>query len=178
MHDHEQPTTHLSGAYRDVLRGPDRRVLYDSGWRKNAIVVDCRRVLASFMGGEPAMGIQGLAFGAGSIAWDTPGPPPATATQAALVDPDPFVVPAGSLAIDFIDAGAVTLTPTQRLQIVATLGPGDPPWPNGTHVSASLREFGLRAVLAGTPVLVNYVTHPVIHKDPTSTLERTIWLVF
>ena len=28
------------------------------------------------------------------------------------------------------------------------------------------------------PPLINYVTHPAIVKDPTSTLERTIWLVF
>ena len=27
-------------------------------------------------------------------------------------------------------------------------------------------------------VSINYVTHPAIVKDPTSTLERTIWLVF
>jgi hypothetical protein len=177
MH-HENPTHELRGMYRDVVRGPSGEVLRDSGWTKNAIVVDCRRLLASFMGGSLALGIQGLAFGAGLLAWDAAGPPPPTPAQTALVDPNPFVVPTASLAIDFIDAGVVTATPTNRLQIVATLGPGNPPWPDGTHVSASLREFGLMGDLNGVPVLINYVTHAVIHKDPTSTLERTIWLVF
>jgi len=41
-----------------------------------------------------------------------------------------------------------------------------------------LREFGLIASLDGVPVLINYRTHPAIAKDPVSTLERTIWLVF
>jgi len=27
-------------------------------------------------------------------------------------------------------------------------------------------------------VLIDYVTHPAIAKDPVSTLTRTIWLVF
>jgi hypothetical protein len=178
MQEHENLTHQLRGMYRDVVRAHSGQVLYDAGWRTNAIVVDCRRMLASFMGGAPALGIQGLAFGAGLLAWDSAGPPPPTPGQVALVDPSPFVVPAASLSIDFIDAGVVTATPTNRLQIVATLGPGQPPWPDGAHVSASLREFGLMGELGGSPVLINYVTHPVIHKDPTSTLERTIWLVF
>jgi hypothetical protein len=178
MQPDERPTLHLAGMYRDVVRDSGGRVLRDSGWKSNAIVVDCRRVLASLMGGGPALGIQGLAVGAGLAAWDGTGPPPATPTQVALEDPNPFVVPAASLAIDFVDAGVITATPTNRLQIVASLGPGAPPWPNGTHVSASLREFGLVGELNGAPVLINYVTHPVINKDPTSTLERTIWLVF
>ena len=174
----EQPLAQISGMYRDVLRDLSGNVTYDAGWTHNAIVVDFRRVLASFTGGEPALGIQRLAIGAGLAAWDATGPPPATSTQLALVDGSPFFVPAASLAIDFIDSGVVTATPTNRLQIVATIGPGSPPWPDGSHVSASLREFGLMGELNGNPVLINYVTHPVIHKDPTSTLERTIWLVF
>lgn len=174
----ERPTDGISGMYRDVLRGPGGRVLHDPGWRKNAIVVDCRRLLASFMGGAPALGIQGLAFGSGLAAWDLGAPPPATPVQTALVDPNPFILPVADLAIDFLDGGVVTADPTNRLQIVASLGPGDPPWPDGGHVAASLREFGLVAELDGVPALVNYVTHPVIHKDPSSTLERTIWLVF
>jgi hypothetical protein len=55
-----------------------------------------------------------------------------------------------------------------------------PPWPDGLpqHPAPSLREFGLVGQLNATPVLINYVSHPAIVKDPTSTLERTIWLVF
>lgn len=182
MQKAEDVTSHLHGMYRDVLRDARGRVLWDRGWQKNAIVIDCRRLLASFMRGAPAAaGIQGLFVGAGLPAWDSPpGPPAPSANQAALVDPDRFLVPAGDLQLDFLDpaTGAVSAGVTNRLQIVATLGPGVPPWPNAAHPTITLREFGLRATLAGADRLVNYVTHPAIVKDPTSTLERTLWLVF
>ena len=72
----------------------------------------------------------------------------------------------------------MSAAPTNRLQIQATLGPSVPNWPDANHVSGNLREFGLIASLDGTTVLVNYVTHPVIAKDPASTLQRTVWLTF
>ncbi len=168
----------LKGRYRDVLRNARGEVVCDYGWRDNAIVMDCRRMLASFTAGASALGIQGLWLGAGLPAWDVGGPPPAAPAQIKPIDPAPFLVPLASLKIDFLDGGAVTATPTNRLQIVATVGPGKPPWPDGAHVASSLREFGLVGQLAGAPALINYVTHPVINKDPTSTLERTLWLVF
>jgi hypothetical protein len=46
------------------------------------------------------------------------------------------------------------------------------------HSAPTLREFGLVATLNGSEVLLNYRTHPAIAKDPVSTLDRTIWLVF
>jgi hypothetical protein len=174
----ERPGGELKGRYRDVVRAPGGEVLTDSGWSDNAIVLDCRRLLASLMAGAPAAGIQGILIGAGLPAWDVNGPPAATPGQIALVDPSPFLVPVADLQIDFLDNGNVTATPTNRLQIVASLGPGEPPWPDGSHIASSLREFGLVGQLDGNPALINYVTHPVINKDPTSTLERTLWLVF
>jgi hypothetical protein len=178
MQYNESPTIQLHGMYRDVLRGSEGEVLFDRGWQKNAIVADCRRLLASFTRGSPALGVQGLAVGSGLAAWDEGGPPVPSPVQTALEDPNPFVIPVADLSIDFIDSGVVTATPTNRLQIVASLGPGVPPWPDADHVAASLREFGLMGELDGSPTLINYITHPVIHKDPASTLERTIWLVF
>jgi hypothetical protein len=67
-------TVNLHGMFRDVLRDRDGRVTFDSGWIKNAIVVDCRRLLAGFMRGAPtvALGIQGLRVGAGNPVWDVP----------------------------------------------------------------------------------------------------------
>lgn len=168
----------IAGRYRDILRDRDGRTIHDFGWRDNAIVLDCRRLLASFMAGKSALGIQGLWLGSGQPSWDVGGPPPAGSGQVAPVDPAPFLVPLADLQIDFLDGGVATALPTNRLQIVATVGPGKPPWPNGAHVAASLREFGLVGQIAGAPALINYVTHPVINKDPTSTLERTLWLVF
>jgi hypothetical protein len=173
----------LQGMYRDVLRDSAGYMRWDRGWQKNAIVTDCRRLLAGFMRGAPtgALGIQGLQVGSGLAAWDQPpGPPPPTAGQVALVDPHPFTVSVADLQIDFLDltTDSVSKAPTNRLQIVATLGRGVPSWPDADHATSTLREFGLVGELNGATVLINYVTHPAVVKDPTSTLERTIWLVF
>jgi len=176
----EQATVNLHGMYRDVLRDRHGRVIWDRGWHKNVIVVDCRRLLAGFMRGAPTtLGIQGLQVGQGLAAWDSPpGPPTPTPGQTALVDPAPHTEPVANLQIDYLDGGVVTATPTHRVQIVATLGPGVPAWPDGDHPTSTLREFGLFGELDGAEVLINYVIHPAIVKDPASTLERTIRLVF
>lgn len=185
-------TAALRGMYRDVLRAPDGRVLWDSQWQKNAIVFDCRRLLAAFVrGGQagppqpnpktPALGIRGIRVGSGSPAWDE------TTTSASpadkdLVDPLPYFLPREDVdfQIDFLDpaTSAVTATATNKLQVVAKFGPGKPDWPKDQHLSSTLREFGLVGQIEQTPVLINYVRHPAIAKDPHSTLERTIWLTF
>jgi hypothetical protein len=175
----EIATSELHGQYRDVLRGCDGRIVWDRGWLRNTIVMNCRRLLAGFMAGPAtSLGIQGLRVGQGLDAWDQTGPPQPRATQTALVDPNPFLVPRTSLQIDYLEGATVTPTPTNRLQIVATLGPNVPKWPDANHVSGNLREFGLVGQLSGAETLINYVTHPVIVKDPASTLTRTIWLAF
>lgn len=168
------------GMYRDILRSAEGCVLWDRGWSNNAIVLDCRRLLASFMGRTPAgtLGIQGLNIGAGLDAWDVTPPAPPTGNEIALTDPSPFLVTGAALAFTFLNGGLPSLTPTNRLQIVVTLGPNVPNWPDAKHVTGNLREFGLVGQLGGAPVLINIVRHPVIAKDSTSTLERTIWLVF
>jgi hypothetical protein len=170
----------LYGMYRDVLRDAGGRMIRETPWVKNAIVTDCRRLLAGFLRGAPTMtlGIQGLQVGAGLASWDAVPPPAPSPAQVALVDPFPFTVSGASLQMDFLVGNVVSAAPTNRLQVRAILGPGVPPWPDGTHADATLREFGLRAQLDGAPVLINYRTHPAIPKDPVSTLERTIWLVF
>jgi hypothetical protein len=174
----EAPSSELHGLYRDVLRDPSGRVIWERDWRPNAIVVSCRQLLASFMAGPASLGIQGLRVGKGNDSWDTTGNPPATPTQPALVDQHSFLVPRTALQIDFLDGATETTTPTNRLQVVATIGPGMPPWPDADHASGNLREFGLVGSMNGKEALINYVTHPVIIKDPLSTLTRTIWLVF
>jgi hypothetical protein len=181
MPTHESLTETLHGRYRDVLRDATGRVVWDRGWRDNTIVVDCRRLLAAFMRGAPAsaLGIQGLRVGAGLAAWDQPpGAPTPDPSVLAMADANPFTVPRTSLQFDFLSGAVVSASPTNRLQIKASLGPNVPPWPDANHASGTLREFGLVGELGGTPVLLNYVIHPAIAKDPSSTLERTIWLVF
>lgn len=170
-------TEGLYGIYHDVLRNREGRIVWDRGWCKNTIVTDCRRLLASFMRGAPAaIGIRGLMVGSGDPAWDNTSTPPATPGQTALVDPAPFTFNLTSAQINYLNptTGVVSATPTQRIQIVAALGAGVPPGPN----PITLREFGLVGQIGGANILINYVTHPAIVKDPTSTLERTIWLVF
>jgi hypothetical protein len=167
------------GMYHDLMTAADGSLLWAPGWKRNTIVVDCRRLLAGFMlGGTVSLGIQGLRVGQGNASWDLSSPPVPSPSQTALVDPNPFLVPLTSLRMDFLDGASVSPTPTNKLQIKATLGPNVPPWPDTNHVSGNLREFGLVGKLNGKETLINYVTHPVIVKDPASTLTRTIWLVF
>ncbi len=157
MFSTEATTLHLYGMYHDVLRDPHGTAIWDSGWRKNTIVVDCRRLLAGLTG-----------------------PPLPDGTQTALVDHNPFTVPRASLQINYLTGTGSTVsgTPTNRIQIVAQLGPNVPTWPDANHPVSTLREFGLVGQLDSTTVLINYVRHLAIVKDPASTLVRTIWLVF
>jgi hypothetical protein len=176
----EIPTKHLQGMYRDILYDATGRVQWTRDTRPNTIVVDCRRLLAGFMLGQAnTFGIQGLQLGAGLAAWDAPGGAPAAGeTQSALADPNPWTVPASELDVTYLDGETPTTTPTNRVQIVAEIGPGVPDWPDADHPTLTLREFGLVGRLNDTPVLINYVIHSAIVKDPVSTLERTIWLIF
>jgi hypothetical protein len=175
----ECPAAGLQGFWRDVIRDSRGRVVSEGPVHANTIVADCRRALAVFVSGGGGPGIEGLWFGQGLAAWDAAGTPPAAPTQVALVDQHPFLLPAADLKIDFVDdLGAVVAQPTRRVQIVANLKAGSPAWPDGFHPALSLREFGLGSRIGAAPVLLNYVTHPVINKDVASSLERTIWLVF
>ncbi len=181
MLNEETPTTGLQGSYRDVVTDAHGQVTWDSGWRKNTILVDCRRLLAAFMGGEAnTAGIQGLRVGAGNAAWDN-GLPPQPQPTDGLYDTKPYTAPLAALKLQYLDpvTGAPSATVTNRLQIVVTLGPGMPNWPgDGVHASATLREFGLVGKLDNALVLVNAVRHVAIAKDSVSTLVRTIQLVF
>lgn len=178
----------LTGIFRDRVVDADGQVTWDSGWQHNAIVIDFRRLLAGFARGAPTttLGIQGLMVGAGDPLWDTAGTPPPSTTQTALVDPNPFLLkrpppplPAGtSITFDYLAGAVVSPTPTNRLQVVATLGANVPAWPDANHSTPTLREFGLVAELDGVQVLLNYRTHPAIARDPFSSLIRTIWLTF
>lgn len=177
----ETPLMHLHGIFHDVLRDAHGQVLWDRGWRKNVIVVDCRRLLAGFMTGEGnTLGIQGLLVGAGSEAWDPAGPPPPGPGDLTLTDPKPLLIKRSDLVVEYLEPNSdvPSVLPTNKIQIRAKLGPNIPAWPDADHPTSTLREFGLVARLKGKSVLINHVRHLAIAKDPTSTLDRTIWLVF
>jgi len=172
--DAQQAAAGLHGLYHDVLTDARGAVIWDRGWKRNAITGDCKRLLAALLKGDAASaGIQGLLVGRGDPGWDQGATPAPQASQTKLVDPAPWLAPLAALTMDFLDGGDVAATPTNKLQIKATLGPNAPNWP-----SVSLREFGLAGKLGGATCLINCVTHPVIVKDPSSTLTRTVWLVF
>ena len=167
----------ILGFYRDRLIDGDRRICHDSGWRKNLIVLRCRILLAAFLRNDTALGIRSLQMGRGDPAWDTTPPPAANpATTVALVDPAPFTIPVANLTLQYLnDADGVVATPTNRVQIVATLGPNQP-----TPIGATpfpLREFGLFGDLNGTAFMIDYIRHPLIEKDGAVTLERRVRLV-
>jgi len=166
----------IEGVYRDRLIDAGGCTLSDSGWRKNMVVLPCRVLLAAFMKNEPtALGVRSLQIGRGDPAWDNsppPNPDPNTTTK--LTDAAPFVVPLANLTIQFLDAtDNVVATSTNRIQITAKLGPGQP-----TPATFPLREFGVFGQLNGAPQMIDYVRHPVIQKAGPQTLERKVRLAF
>lgn len=167
----------ILGLYRDRLIDCDRRVSYDSGWKKNLIVLRCRILLAAFLRNDTALGIRSLQMGRGDPAWDVTPPPAADpATTVQLVDPAPVTIPVANLTLQYLnDVDGVVATPTNRIQIVATLGTNQPT-PIGS-APFSLREFGLFGDLNGTPFMIDYIRHPLIQKDGAVTLERRVRLV-
>lgn len=176
----EQIGTALRGIYRDILKGPDQRVIQDRGWVSNTIVDRCHILLAGFVKNETdAQGLRYLAVGQGDPAWDNaPGPEPPPANSDNLVNRYEPPIPLEALKLVYLneDNQEVT-TPTRRLQITATLGENYPE-PLAPFNSYPLREFGLFARLGDIDYMLNSIRHPVIHKDAATTLVRVIRLYF
>jgi len=169
----------VEGIYRDLVFGPDGERIFDSGWRSNMIVLTCRVLLAGFMKNEAtAHGIQSLKVGRGDSAWDKlaqpPKPDPNLVNQ--LVDNAGFVIPVAKLKLEYLNPKTddVSLDVTSRLQITATLGPGQPAAPD----PYPLREFGLFGQMNNTEFMIDYIRHPLIEKDSVMTLERKVRLAF
>ncbi len=165
------------GQYYDRLIRADGGIT-ECGWRANIVVDRCRRLLAAFLKGDSAaLGIQSLEVGRGDAVWDATLPAP-TAGIEELADTAPVTIPIAASDMSYLDAaGSVTAGPTQRLQITVTLAPGTPPL-SGGETSYPLREFALFGNFGGTPYMIDYVRHPVVHKGALDTLVRTIRLVF
>jgi hypothetical protein len=169
----------IRGIYRDVVIDGQGRVTHDPGWVKNTIVTRCRVLIAAFLRGESAAGLQYMAVGQGDPAWDAAGTPPSNPdTTVDLVARYSPPLPLGASDLAYLDAtDQVQLPPSPRLQVTCTLGPGYPaPLPGLT--TFPLREFGLFARLGGSDSMVNSIRHPVIHKDQAATLIRVVRLYF
>ncbi len=166
----------LRGIYRDILLGPDNRIIFDTGWRPNAIADSCRILLARLMKGEIGdnAGITYLAVGQGKAEWDTT---PPTTTDLQFGDANPAQIQ--PLQLGYLQPGTTLISndPTRCLQIKALLAHGQPPIPPGT-VAYPLREFGLFGRAGGQDYMIDYVRHPVIQKEENMTLTRFIQLTF
>jgi len=165
----------IKGIYRDRLLDAAGQVIFDSGWKSNLIVARCRVLLASFMNNEAAArGIQKLQVGQGLPEWDTTPPPAPDPNTTKLVDNAPFEIQLADLTIQYLnESDAVVQGPTNRLQIIVTLGPGKPPTDN-----YPLREFGLFGKLGNDFYMIDYIRHPLIVKSSSVTLERRVRLIF
>lgn len=164
------------GKYWDLIRKANGQDI-DFGWRSNIVVDQCRELLAAFMSGGPAVGIQRLDLGRGDAAWDTVPPPAPTAGTLSLTDTSPVAINLADLQLDYLDAmGNVTPDPQHRLQVVLTLEPGD--LPISDDEVFPLREFALFGELDGSDYMIDYVRHPVMNIGAEDTLTRTIRLVF
>jgi hypothetical protein len=171
----------IKGTYRDKLLDAGGRVVFDSEWRSNLIVARCRMLIAGFMKNEAqTFGVQKMKVGQGSPAWDVT-PPPALNPNAVikLTDDKPFTLSLGpSLVLQYLDDNdnALAQGPSTRIQIVATLGPNQPPALSGN--AYPLREFGLFGSFKNEDFMIDYIRHPVIQKDASVTLERRVRLIF
>jgi hypothetical protein len=167
----------IEGFYCDRLLDANGREISNSGWRHNLIVTNCRVLLAGFMKNDAASGIQSLQVGRGDPAWDANGAPAPDPGTNSLTDVAPFVVPVASLTLQYLNnLDGVVLTPTNIIQVTATLGPGQPT--PATAPPYPLREFGLFGQLAGQPYMIDCVRHPLVQKDGSVSLERKVRLVF
>jgi len=166
----------IKGIYRDRLLDDGGQLVFDSEWKSNLIVTNCRVLLAGFMRNDTALGIQELQVGQGDPSWDITIPPPSVTTNQLEDTTTKFTIqaPNPNLVLQYLnDIDAIVPGPTSRIQITATLGPNQPI--PGIY---SLREFGLFGKLNGSPFMIDYVRHPVIQKSGSFTLERRIRLIF
>lgn len=165
------------GIYNDQLIRPKGEIV-DFGWRSNIIVDRCRYLLAAFMKGESSSGIHLLKLGKGLENWDDDPPDPPVRTIEQLSDPSPVDILISGDQIEYLDAqGSPVSGPTHRLKVSVTISPGDLPIADG-ETSFPLREFGLFGMFGSEEYMIDYVRHPVIHKEDADTLDRTINLVF
>jgi hypothetical protein len=173
----------IKGIYRDVLRDARGKVTSDTGWKSNLIVLSCRVLLAGLMKSEQTetpLGIQSLKVGRGSPTWDTVSTPAPDDTLTGLVDPSPFTITREGLELIYLDAsGQLSSKPTSRIEIIAKLGPNQPPPEDPSQPKPyPLREFGLFGKLNGEDYMIDYIRHHVIEKDNALTLERHVQLIF
>ena len=182
----------LKGIYRDVLIDQDRGVVFDSGWNSNTIVDTGRILLARFMKDDiyTLSKKKKLIVGSGAPSWDDNGlPEQGRTSRTGLLTPaveDPLKVSMAFLTQSLGDSQSIAATNILQITTVLPVGYPAPVHDSGLD-SYPLREFGLFIDVAklddlNNPIpeqyMINWITHPVIHKGPTSSLIREIRLHF
>lgn len=180
----------IKGIYRDVITERGRGVVFDSGWNSNTIVDTGRILLAKFMKDDiyTISDKKVLIVGSGDPDWDDNGLPTQDRTKRTGLfmpaEENPLKVNMAFLGSDGQSDDATNL-----LQITAVLPEGYPaPIQDSGLDSYPLREFGLFVDVTkfddsnnteeSKQYMINWITHPVIHKGPTSSLIREIRLHF
>jgi hypothetical protein len=160
-----------AGRHRDVLVGPDGRVLWERTWASNVIADSLGPLLAALVKGDPqGASIAWWAVGSGESQWDA-GPPPDDAVRRGRTR---LYAETGRAAVA---PGQITFlggTFTNRLEIISSFTTAEVP-------AGPLREFGLFAggtSAADSGVLVNHRVHPRIDMQQGFTLQRTLRLTF
>jgi hypothetical protein len=88
-------------------------------------------------------------------------------------------MPRNALTLQYLNGNnELSAVPTNRLEIIAVLGPGQPAPQSGLPSPYPIREFGLFGKLKGVDYMIDYVRHPLIEKDVAVTLERRVHLIF
>lgn len=168
----------IKGSYQDRLLDKKNTEIFNSGWKSNLIVLRCRILLAAFISNDTALGIRSLQVGRGDPSWDTTPPPvPDPKTIVQLVDSSPFTIPHTALTVNYLNADyEIVAEPTNHIQIVAKLEQNEPA--PASEPPFPLREFGIFGELNGTPFMINCIRHSLIEKYGSTTLERTLRLIF
>jgi hypothetical protein len=167
-----------AGKYHDeIIKTDNTRITF--GWRPNVVVDQCRNLLAAFIKGETALGIQRIDLGRGDSLWDSSIYTSPPASTSSLVDSGfvSILASTADMSIEFIDpTGAVTATPSNRIEVTVNV--------NGTSLPLStgeifpLREFALMGRHDSTDFMIDYVRHPVINIVSGDVLVRKIRLTF
>lgn len=169
----------LKGFYRDILRKPNNKIVYDSGWQKNQIVNQCHQLIAMLMQGPKQInntpiapfGIYCMRVGKGIDDWNPEIPRQEPIENLKLPYDQDIIIPGNPPnKIEQSDS---------KLTITVTL-PEE--FPAGTY---PLREFGLFGRSGRKDddnedqlFMINYVKHYLIEKEPSVELIRTIVLEF
>lgn len=177
----------IHGIYRDKMFTKKGDLMYDSGWKNNTIVNECREMITSFMKGGPEEidtqitgetihGIRYLKVGYGKPEWDAlwngTDVPKADADVSDLIRAYNDLIEIKSDCIEYVEGNRMCL------QVKCILESGVPVNTFTESNVVELREFGLFGKYYDREYMINCVYHPLISKDENSRLERVIRLFF